>query len=202
MLRHGGDVIKLPAVDFWEEAAELPDLPGREAQGEHRQGVLSAYRRSGAERCTRWVCPPVFSFPSVQRLLGRSYLPFLHLVPSTLLINNLPSQLCNCLWRLMSKQLTHTFPSSPMTDTYLPQHPYKQQKIILDTQLKSWWLALTGTFEWDTKSWFSLPSVLEPGGSWGPRSPQQLPGAPMKNYLRKQSALQKWGETKVSELLD
>lgn len=29
VFRHGGDFIKLPALDFGEEAAELPDLPGK-----------------------------------------------------------------------------------------------------------------------------------------------------------------------------
>lgn len=38
VFRHGGDFVKLPALDFGEEAAELPGLPGkRKLKGEHAQ---------------------------------------------------------------------------------------------------------------------------------------------------------------------
>lgn len=38
VFRHGSDFVKLPALDFGEEAAELPSLPGkRKLKGEHAQ---------------------------------------------------------------------------------------------------------------------------------------------------------------------
>lgn len=78
VFRHGGDFIKLPALDFGEEAAELPDLPGKR----------SSKVNTGSEHCALpgwmglssawdgWPCSSVVSFHSAQWLPGHSLFPF------------------------------------------------------------------------------------------------------------------------------